>query len=66
MNKLVITKGDDGKDDVWNEYNSLKVSNRKHGKFTKRIISDDEKKDMISRMASRKFKDLFSRTKTET
>ena len=44
-------------EDFWNAYNSQKVPehkvNRKCGNNTKRIISDNENKKMISRKASR-------------
>ena len=61
----MIPNSDDAIDDVWNVYNIQKVSDRKHGRFLNRFISEYDIKDMISRKASRKLKDTFPK-KTET
>ena len=56
INESVTPKGDDAVDDVCNVYNSKKVPNINEGKLTNSIISDDKRKYMTSRKASRKLK----------
>ena len=36
----MIPNSDDAIDDVWNVYNIQKVSDRKHGRFLNRFISE--------------------------
>ena len=56
INASEISNGDDAMDDVWNEYNHQKVPDKEHSKFLNSLITDDDRKLMISRKSSRNLK----------
>ena len=49
--------------DVWNVYNIQNISDRKQGKFPNKFITEGDRKDTISKKASRKSKDTFPEKK---
>ena len=49
--------------DVWNVYNIQNISDRNHGKFPNKFITEGDRKDTISKKASRKSKDTFPEKK---
>ena len=60
INDSIISNGDYAINYVWGIYNIQKVPNKKRGEFLNRLISKDDRKQMIYRKSSRKLKENFS------
>ena len=52
--------------DVWNVYNTQKVSDIKRGKCPNRLISKDDEREIISRKYTRKLKYNFPEKNVNT
>ena len=63
VNASENSNGEDAIDDVWNVYNIQKVPDRKCGNFSKKCITEDDRRDMTSKKVSRKSKETFPENK---